>query len=390
MTGAGSAWTNSAGLDVGYAGTGTLNIEAGGQVGNTVGYLGYLSTGTAIVDGDGSLWNNTGSLYVGGSANTAGGTGSVTVRNGGQLTVGGTLKIWNSGSLTIQSGGSLTTYSLINAGGTINWTSGTLGITGTGGFTVGSTGPLGASVTLDSGKTLNVTKTTTVASGGSLTLSGGALTTDTLTTSGGTISWTSGTWTFDEAIGGAGMFVKSGGGTLVIAGLQDYDPGAVFDVLGGAMVLDTDAGSQGADLSISVTGAELYFGCNQHLDTLSIGDGGTVVFAGASCVVLKHLVMDGVDFGATTLTPEPATLALVALGGLSLLHRRRPTRVMHADPPPSYVPGRVRVSVAFRVCAEERGAAEPRGTHPCPSTADGHDAANAAGVIQFNELCGRW
>jgi hypothetical protein len=31
-----------------------------------------------------------------------------------------------------------------------------------------------------------------------------------------------------------------------------------------------------------------------------------------------------------------------------------------------------------------------QGTHPCPSTADGHDAASAAGVIQFNELCGRW
>ena len=48
------------------------------------------------------------------------------------------------------------------------------------------------------------------------------------------------------------------------------------------------------------------------------------------------------------------------------------------DPPPFYVPGRVRVSVAFGVCGEGRGVAEPRGAHPCPSTADGHDAANAA------------
>jgi autotransporter-associated beta strand protein len=134
---------------------------------------------------------------------------------------------------------------------------------------------------------------------------------------------TAGTWTLDEALGGAGTFVKSGGGTLVIAGLQDYDPGALFDVLGGTMVLDTDAGSAGADLSISVLGAELYFGCDQHLDTLEIGDGGKVVFAGAQVVVLNHLVMDGVDLGATTMTPEPATLALVALGGLGILARRR-------------------------------------------------------------------
>jgi len=67
-------------------------------------------------------------------------------------------------------------------------------------------------------------------------------------------------------------------------------------------------------------------------------------------------------------------------------HRRRKKPV---DPPPFYVPGRVRVSVAFRVSAEGRGAAEPRGTHPCPSTADGHDAANAAGVIPFSALCVR-
>ena len=59
-------------------------------------------------------------------------------------------------------------------------------------------------------------------------------------------------------------------------------------------------------------------------------------------------------------------------------------------PPPCYVPGRVRVFVAFGVCGEGRGAAEPRTAHPCPATAVGHDAANTAGVIQFNALCGRW
>jgi hypothetical protein len=34
-------------------------------------------------------------------------------------------------------------------------------------------------------------------------------------------------------------------------------------------------------------------------------------------------VMGGLDLGATTLTPEPATLALVALGGLAIVIRRR-------------------------------------------------------------------
>jgi len=50
------------------------------------------------------------------------------------------------------------------------------------------------------------------------------------------------------------------------------------------------------------------------------------------------------------------------MNSMRLGDRRRGDRVGVVDPPPFYVPGRVRVSVAFRVCAEGRGAAEPRGT----------------------------
>ena len=69
MTGAGSTWTNSGDLYVGCSGSGTLNIEAGGQVSNFYGYLGYNSgsTGTVTVTGTGSMWTNSGTLYLGDS-----------------------------------------------------------------------------------------------------------------------------------------------------------------------------------------------------------------------------------------------------------------------------------------------------------------------------------
>jgi len=47
-----------------------------------------------------------------------------------------------------------------------------------------------------------------------------------------------------------------------------------------------------------------------------------VRFTGANVVVVRNLVMNGVPLGPTTLTPEPATLALLAAGMLVLRRRR--------------------------------------------------------------------
>ena len=121
---------------------------------------------------------------------------------------------------------------------------------------------------------------------------------------------------------------KTGEGTLVINGPQDHGPGSVFEILGGTVDLNTAAGGAGtANLSILVDDAALHVGCNQYLDTLALTNGALVRFTGANVVVVKHLVMDGIDLGAMTLTPEPATLLLLAAGGLGLLaHRRRRRR----------------------------------------------------------------
>jgi autotransporter-associated beta strand protein len=120
---------------------------------------------------------------------------------------------------------------------------------------------------------------------------------------------------------------KTGDGTLVITGPQSHAAGAVFHILGGTVEMDTDAGGTGlmddADLSVLVDGAELVFGCDQHLDTLDIRGDGLVRLTGADVVVVRNLVMNGAPLGPTTLTPEPATLALVAAGAVLLLRRPR-------------------------------------------------------------------
>lgn len=88
VQGAGSNWTNTYELYVGY-GTGTLNILSGATVSDYYGYLGYYpespgrSSGTANVDGAGSTWSHDSTFIVGAS-----GTGVMNVTNGGSVVNG--------------------------------------------------------------------------------------------------------------------------------------------------------------------------------------------------------------------------------------------------------------------------------------------------------------
>jgi T5SS/PEP-CTERM-associated repeat protein len=95
VTGAGSTWSNSSGVNIGNGGRGTLTIADGGTVTDGAGAIGGApgSQGVVTVTGAGSTWTNTATLLVGGNAN-----GTLTIAAGGTVTsVGGAIGIGGAG-----------------------------------------------------------------------------------------------------------------------------------------------------------------------------------------------------------------------------------------------------------------------------------------------------
>ncbi|TLD72462.1 autotransporter domain-containing protein [Phragmitibacter flavus] len=147
VTGSGSLWENASTLDVGLDGSGTLNIEAGGKVSNTSGYIGYFSggTGDVTVTGSGSIWENSDLLAVGragtGTLNIeAGGMVSNTlgyigrnVGSTGEVTVTGSGSLWENSDILVVGSEGSGTLQ-IEAGGKVSNTFGSIG------FLSGSTG----------------------------------------------------------------------------------------------------------------------------------------------------------------------------------------------------------------------------------------------------------
>ncbi|MCL2760558.1 MAG: autotransporter-associated beta strand repeat-containing protein, partial [Desulfuromonadales bacterium] len=163
VDGTNSVWTNSGDLYVGFNGSGTMNIAHGGTVSDNTGYIGIAmaSTGTVTVDGANSAWTNSGDLYVGYE-----GTGNLTISNGGYVsdtdgyiditpvvpfppasgtpgsvgvvTVSGAGSQWeNSGSLVVSEGGSGTLT--ISDGGEVSAASVTVATnSGTGVINIGA------------------------------------------------------------------------------------------------------------------------------------------------------------------------------------------------------------------------------------------------------------
>ncbi|CAD5277914.1 conserved exported hypothetical protein [Bosea sp. 62] len=230
VTGAGSTWTNSAELLVGYSGTGTLAVENGGKVSNTIGSVGRNagSTGTVTVTGAGSRWTNSAELYVGYQ-----GTGTLTIADGGTVTTAGA-----GGSIGTQAG-STGTVKVTGAGST--WTINNVSAM-TGELYVGSAGT-GTLIVEDGGAVRNTSGYIGFASGSSGTA---------------TVTGAGSRWTVDGILDVG----HDGAGTLTIA-----NGGIVQAVLSQIGKNGTGTGA------VTVTGAGSIW---QSGNGIEIGGNGTV------------------------------------------------------------------------------------------------------------------
>lgn len=80
---------------------------------------------------------------------------------------------------------------------------------------------------------------------------------------------------------GAGVLNKTGAAQLNINGPQSHAPGAQFDILAGTVVMNTDAGGGGQNLTINHSAGALTMTVSQRVARLNIGAGAVATLAGA-------------------------------------------------------------------------------------------------------------
>ncbi len=305
VSGSGSQWIMQAQFNVGYLGSATLLIENGGTVtsGNEVTVGGFVGTGTANVTltGAGSRWTIGNEIIIGGPT-----PGTVTVSAGATGSCVGPIAIADVGS---PGGG--TGYMTLTGSGT-SWTTSTAGGTTNGQVLVGGSGT-GFLIVTDGAMLNTFAGTSATGSSGIIGGAPGVSGTGTITVSAG------GTWTGD-AVTRLG-FTSGSSGTLNIisGGVVNDSAGSVGYIAGGAgAVLITGAGSlwnNTSTLDVGTAGAgslTISLGGRVNATTLTVGQNGTLTASGPATVSGAIVV----NAGGTLAAASGAALAVS--GGLSL------------------------------------------------------------------------
>lgn len=346
ISGAGSTWSNDILLIVGYQGSvGTLEVTNGAVVvSNAIGGIIGAdpgSRGEVTVSGAGSTWTSS-SLEIGAS-----GEGRLDIIDGGAVsssraeirgtrgvvTVTGVGSTWTSGSLEI--GASDEGRLDIADGGAVSSSGATIGGAG-GEVTVTGAGSIWTTGSLDVGffgeGTLNIID------GGVVSSEGGVLGQFPTSSSRGatTVTGVGSIWTNSDSlfvgIDGVGELHIGDGGLVTVGGRlhvdHDGDGDSFITMTGGGMLAlagETDAsGSLSEFLAlISVEGGSDEI---RYWDD-SISDWSHISNSTPGEDYILEYFSEGDLAGYTVLTvPEPATMSLLAIGGLAVLRRRSPWR----------------------------------------------------------------
>jgi len=293
-----TTWTLDTDVYIGKDSVGMLSITSSDAVNNRISYIGYSSgsTGEVTVDGYGSTWANGGGISVGGWGKgtlniTAGGTvSSFDGRIGAQY--------GSTGEVIVDGVGSVWTNNNILYVGSSN-SSGMLNITN-GGSVSNSAGYIGGLVT----------EITTV------------------TVDGFGSKWSN---RYDLNIGSYGtdmgnsLLEITNGGLVSVAGsltiwenMNGFEDGSIHMATGGMLALNGQADSSLAEFLGLISGNDaIYYWDNSILNWIDIADA-----TYGQDYTLTYITEGDLD-GYTILTvPEPATLALLSLGGLLLRKRK--------------------------------------------------------------------
>ncbi|MBX2851485.1 MAG: PEP-CTERM sorting domain-containing protein [Phycisphaeraceae bacterium] len=273
VTGVNSIWQITAPVfDIGFAGDADVTINNGGSLlsANTSLGSGFFSSSTVEVTGSSSSWLNSGDL-------TFRRAGALNISRGARVTIGGTADLAENNSSISLFGGTLTADTIDRAGGgAFNFTGGTL-------------------------------HTNTFI--GDLTNAGGTLapgaSPGTTTISGGYTQQADGALEIELAGLLEGEFDR-----LLIQGDAALDGTLTVDVLTG---FTPDLGDTFEILDIAGTLTGQFAG---------LDEGALLPAVDGAQFQISYLGGDGNDV-VLTAVPEPGTLALLGLGGFTLLLRRR-------------------------------------------------------------------
>jgi T5SS/PEP-CTERM-associated repeat protein len=296
----------------GAGATGALRIEGGALV-LANGHVGSLgpgvgTTGTALVSEPNSRWRGLESLYVGGNALGAQGSGALTVSNGGSVEINSGLQVWNTGRVELLGGSIYAGSFFVEPGGEFIHHDGTLSVDG-GAFNPGATynysvdGPTPnqrPTVVLRNGARCDVPNTLFVGGdhAGELRLESGAV----LNSFNGRVGWTAGTGDGRVIVDGAGsrwtnaadleigvrnygeMYVSSGGAVENTIGAIGAVPGSAGRVIvsNGGRWQNSDGLYVGGKFGPGGSGALIIQSAEATATFVTVWPQGTISLAGGS------------------------------------------------------------------------------------------------------------